>query len=205
VVREQYKNSLKLASIIFVAAACRTAYLPVSTLSRATPSCGAPPIAAAARSGLPTYFACQVDELMSPPKDRPLSYPELMSGSNVEGAVQLQFVVDERGSVDSTTLVVLTSTHDIFTRAARESLRSWGARPARRRGTPVRQITRHAFCFRLILDGKLGDCPKELATYSPSQISVVCEELRGQVRASDHPAVGLEIRPPRRPPSRCTR
>jgi TonB family protein len=182
---------------------CRTAYLPATALQRRAPVCGAHPIGPGSR-GSPTFFACQVDQPVRSPLNGPLAYPPLLAQSNVEGVVALQFVVDERGTVDSTTVVVLGSTHDIFTRAARNALAAWRVQPALRRGVPVRQLTTHAFCFRLLQYVKFdGACAEPLTRFPPSAVSFACED--GVTSwMSDHRGSGFIIPPPR-PGSRCPR
>ena len=191
------------ACLLITVLSCRTAYLPVTTLQARAPSCGAYPIGPGTR-GSPTFFACQVDQPVRSPQNAPLAYPLILAQSNVEGVVALQFVVDEHGTVDSTTVVVLGSTHDIFTRAARTALRAWHVQPALRHGAPVRQLTTHAFCFRLLQNGRFdGACAEPLTRFPPSAISFACEDATSS-RTSDHGGSGFIIPPPR-PGSRCPR
>jgi hypothetical protein len=182
--------------------ACAT-YLPVETLARRAPACA--PNAIARRTGdkTPTYFGCQVDTPIVTPKKRQLSYPQLFADANVEGVVELQFVVDERGAIDSSTIVVLRTTHDLFTRAARTSLLAWGAKPAVRRGRAVRQLTSHGFCFRFIRTPDVAPrCDDDLPRYGSADISRACESPRMTTHCTDG---GCREEPqiPRFPRSRC--
>jgi TonB family protein len=202
--RLQDMQRLLLAVAISSAFACsRVSYLPQTTLRHVAPSCGARPIAPRAQDRGPTHFACQVDDTAQAPTERPLVYPTLLADGNVESDVRLQFVVDEHGHVDSTTVRVLASGHDLFTQAARESLRQWGAQPAMRRGRAVRQLTTQAFCFRLGGAGAVARCAQELARFRDSGVTVACAEGQPFARKCSHgPCVQP---PPHRPPNvRCS-
>jgi hypothetical protein len=103
---------LRWALVLSVSvSACRTPLLPSVTMGVPAPRCGAHPIAPSAGRGELTYFACQVDVAARSPNDRFVKYPEMLARANVEGTVELQFVVDGHGGVDSTTIVVLQSPH----------------------------------------------------------------------------------------------
>lgn len=76
-------------------------------------------------------------------------YPEALRQSRVEGRVEVEFVVDERGRVDMRTVKVVESTHDLFTAAVRNALGGMRFSPAKVGGTPVRQYVRLPVIFKL--------------------------------------------------------
>ena len=57
-------------------------------------------------------------------------YPPMLRSANVEGEVLAQFVVDTLGRVDTTTLHILRSTHDLFSSAVKASLAEMRFTPA---------------------------------------------------------------------------
>ena len=191
-----------LIALAFAATACRQpTYLPVATLGRLAPRCGAHPVAPRPGDRGPTYFSCQVDRPSEPPADRPLDYPVFLADAGVGSEVLLQFVIDERGRVDSTSVKTVVSGHDLFLRAARESLFAWQLRPAERRGRPVRQLMTHLFCFRVPARDALASCAERLVHFGAPDMSVACTD-GGSVVSRSHG--GIVHLPARRPPHvRC--
>lgn len=76
-------------------------------------------------------------------------YPDALRQSRVEGRVEIEFVVDERGRVDMRTVKVVESTHDLFAAAVRNALGGMRFSPAKVNGTPVRQYVRLPVVFKL--------------------------------------------------------
>jgi TonB family protein len=56
-------------------------------------------------------------------------YPDMLRAANVEGAVVVRFSTDAKGVPDSSSIVVLTSTHDLFSGAVRKALPQWHLAP----------------------------------------------------------------------------
>jgi protein TonB len=75
-------------------------------------------------------------------------YPEPLRHQRLEGRVEIEFVVDERGRVDMRTVKVIESTHDLFTAAVRRALGGMRFSPAKINGMPVRQYVRLPVVFR---------------------------------------------------------
>jgi protein TonB len=73
----------------------------------------------------------------------------MLRSANVEGAVLVQFVVDTLGRVDSTTVHVLKSTHDLFTNAVKDVVFRYKFRPAELAGRKVKQLVQMPFDFRV--------------------------------------------------------
>jgi hypothetical protein len=77
-----------------------------------------------------------------------------MRNAGVGGDVTLRFVLDSAGVVDSGSVVVIRSPHDLFTAEARRELLKGHGSPALILGRPVRQILSHTFSF----SPSDGDC-----------------------------------------------
>jgi TonB family protein len=148
---------------------------PVVAAPNATTSCDSTVVAPRAGDRGPTYRACQVDRVAPIPSKRQIVYPPVMELAGINGEVHLQFVVDERGRVDSTTVRALMSTHRMFTAAARQSVLQWKTTGARRGGTSVRQLTTHAFCFRSLHENTTqAHCKTELARFGAPGVTIAC-------------------------------
>jgi protein TonB len=57
-------------------------------------------------------------------------YPEALRQSGIEGRVVVQFTVDTAGRVEPSSIRILNSTHDLFTRAVRDALVQFRFAPA---------------------------------------------------------------------------
>jgi TonB family protein len=76
-------------------------------------------------------------------------YPDALRAAKIEGEVLTQFVVDEGGRVDTSSIKVLKSTHPAFTAAVRAALASFRYSPAEVSGRKVRQLVQEPFSFTL--------------------------------------------------------
>jgi TonB family protein len=76
-------------------------------------------------------------------------YPPRLSAMGKQGRVQATFVVDTAGTVDMSSLRVLTSDDPEFTESVRTALGGMRFRPATRGGRAVRQLVEQRFNFRL--------------------------------------------------------
>jgi TonB family protein len=96
------------------------------------------------------YFGFQVDNpaAMDATSAAPV-YPDSLRLLGVEGEVIAQFVVDTNGLVESTSLMLLTSTHRLFSDAVRTALPGMRFRPAELGGQRIRQLVQVPFLFRL--------------------------------------------------------
>lgn len=76
-------------------------------------------------------------------------YPEALSAQQVEGEVVVQFVVDETGRPDLSSMTVVRSPHVLLTNAARAVLPQFRFEPARTaQSIPRPETVRYAFTFR---------------------------------------------------------
>ena len=83
------------------------------------------------------------------PESAAPSYPETLLSQNVEGVVNLQYVVDTLGLIDTATVKVLDSSHPEFERAVREALPGMRFTPAIVRSRKVRQLVQQPFTFKI--------------------------------------------------------
>jgi TonB family protein len=96
------------------------------------------------------YLEYQVEQPVSPlSTNKGPRYPDALRTANVTGEVLAQFIVDEDGSVDSTSFNVARSTNDQFTDAVRASISSLRFNPALVGGRPVKQLVQMPFQFNL--------------------------------------------------------
>ena len=97
-----------------------------------------------------TYFEFQVEKQVAPaPGNRGPSYPDMLRSANVEGEVLVQFVVDTTGRVESGSVKILKSSHDLFTNSVRNALNSMRFYPAEIGGRKVKQLVQQPFNFTL--------------------------------------------------------
>lgn len=78
-------------------------------------------------------------------------YPVFLRKNNVEGEVVVQFVVDETGKPDMSTLEVVRSTHEAMTASVRKVVEQIRFEPARTGGTnpkPRTEVVRSSFLFK---------------------------------------------------------
>ena len=76
-------------------------------------------------------------------------YPEVLRQSAIDGRVVVQFTVDTAGRVDPTSIRVLDSTHELFTRAVREALVQFRFAPAEVAGRRVPMLAEMPFEFQI--------------------------------------------------------
>jgi TonB family protein len=78
-------------------------------------------------------------------------YPEALRDQQVEGEVVVQFVVDETGRPDMSSMTVVRSPHVLLTNALRAALPQFRYEPARTappQSSPRSETVRYAFTFR---------------------------------------------------------
>ena len=96
----------------------------------------------------PVWFACQltISSHWREPRVKPV-FPPLLREAAVEGVVQVEYVVDERGRVDTASIGIRRSPHRLFTDAARAALMQWSATVPRRHGVAARKLRVTEFRF----------------------------------------------------------
>ena len=76
-------------------------------------------------------------------------YPPALLAKGVEGATLVTFVVDSTGRPDLRSFISLMTTDSLFAIAVRDALPRMKFSPAKRNGTPVRQLVEQKFTFRI--------------------------------------------------------
>jgi protein TonB len=66
------------------------------------------------------------------------AYPDLLNRAGIEGQVVVEFVIDTAGRVEAGSVRIVSSTHELFTRAARAAVATWVFQPGRMQGRAVR-------------------------------------------------------------------
>ncbi|MBK6486764.1 MAG: energy transducer TonB [Gemmatimonadetes bacterium] len=87
--------------------------------------------------------AARYDDSAAPP------YPPTMLEKKIEGSVGIQYVVDTTGHADTTSIIVLTTTHEAFATSVKNTLPLMQFRPAIMNGRKVRQLVQQMFAFRI--------------------------------------------------------
>jgi protein TonB len=76
-------------------------------------------------------------------------YPLELIEKGVEGAVLTNFVIDTTGRADTTSIVILQSTHPLFVQSVRTAIPGMRFSPAMVQGHKVRQVVEQRFQFRI--------------------------------------------------------
>lgn len=76
-------------------------------------------------------------------------YPEALRQSGIDGRVVVQFTVDTAGLVEPASIRVLSSTHELFTRAVRDALGHFRFKPAEVGGRRVPALAEMPFEFQI--------------------------------------------------------
>jgi TonB family protein len=79
-------------------------------------------------------------------------YPESLRQAAIDGHVLVQFKVDTLGRIDPASITVLSSTHELFSRAVREALGGFQFRPAEVNGHRVIALAQMPFEFAIRRD-----------------------------------------------------
>lgn len=87
--------------------------------------------------------AARYDDSAAPP------YPPRLLEQRVEGAVGIQYVVDTTGHADTSSIIILSATHDDFAKSVRNTLPLMRFRAAVMNGRKVRQLVQQMFAFRI--------------------------------------------------------
>ena len=75
--------------------------------------------------------------------------PESLRQAAIDGRVLVRFAVDTSGRIDMSSVTVLASTHDLFTRAVRDALPVFRFKPAELGGHRVRALAEMPFEFQI--------------------------------------------------------
>ena len=95
------------------------------------------------------FLPCHADVPPMPATERTLPrYPDILRQAGVGGDVHVRYVVDTTGRAVPGTLVVVSSTHDLFALAVKKAVVTWTFAPARRGGAPIAVRYEESFAFR---------------------------------------------------------
>ena len=125
---------------------------PIDPNAQATPEPESAPATATlgsgGASGVYNPFEVDVEVVAIASSIRP-QYPEMLRAQATEGQVTAQFVVNEKGRVDTKTFKVLSSTHPLFTSAVNRALPQMRFKPAKIGGNSVSQLVQQQFVFKM--------------------------------------------------------
>lgn len=80
------------------------------------------------------------------------AYPLSMLKARISGSVKAQYIVDTTGFADTSSLKIMTATHQDFVTAVREALPYMRFEPARIGTMKVRQLVEQQFSFKITTD-----------------------------------------------------
>ena len=95
----------------------------------------------------PLWAEHQVDSPAEPVRHPQPAYPPALQQAGIEGFVEVRFVVDTTGQVETGSLVVIRSSHPQFEAPVLEAILATSYRPARVRGVAVRQLVQQRIRF----------------------------------------------------------
>lgn len=87
--------------------------------------------------------AARYDDSAAPP------YPPNLLERRIEGSVGIQYIVDTTGFADTSSVVILSATHEDFAKSVRHTLPAMRFRSAVMDGRKVRQLVQQLFAFRI--------------------------------------------------------
>lgn len=87
--------------------------------------------------------AARYDDSAAPP------YPPNLLERRIEGTVAIQYIVDTTGRADTSSVVILSATHEDFARSVKSTLPAMSFRPAVMSHRKVRQLVQQLFSFRI--------------------------------------------------------
>ena len=76
-------------------------------------------------------------------------YPELLRQAGIDGRVLVRFTVDTLGRIDPTSVQILQTTHEQFSRSVRDALGAFRFRPAEASGRKVPALAEMPFEFKV--------------------------------------------------------
>ena len=94
-----------------------------------------------------TFVADEVDDPVVPIDQKRPRYPPVLQQAGIAGSVDVQYVVGINGRVEPETFKVLRSTNKAFEDPAREAILGTTFKPAKIRGSPVRQLVQQRISF----------------------------------------------------------
>jgi len=110
--------------------------------------------AGAALGGSDVASDATVDTPVRALDDRAPAYPEMLRAAGIAGEVRVRFVVDTTGRAELSSVHVIESSHELFTRAVLASLRQSRFTPGEVSGRRVRTLVERTFRFDIAGGGR---------------------------------------------------
>ena len=82
-------------------------------------------------------YPCQLERWPGPLQHAAPHYPLILFSAGISGTVRTSYRIDSLGHPMLATLVVMQSSHELFTMSIRTAMRAWRFAPPRRDGRPV--------------------------------------------------------------------
>lgn len=95
------------------------------------------------------FLEAQLDDPVQAVNFGSLRYPPVMQSAGIEGRVEVQYIVDTLGRAERGSIKILKSTHKAFEEPAREAIEKSVFKPARFKGSAVRQLVQQALSFKI--------------------------------------------------------
>jgi len=94
------------------------------------------------------FLEAQLDDPVQPISIPTPRYPPVLQSAGIAGSVDLQYVVDTTGHAEPNSFKVMKTTHPAFVDPAEEAIRKGVFKPAKFKGTPVRQLVQQRISFK---------------------------------------------------------
>jgi protein TonB len=95
------------------------------------------------------FLEAQLDDPVQPISIPTPRYPPVLQSAGIAGRVELQYVVDTTGHAEPASFKVLKTTLPAFVEPAKEAITKGVFKPAKFKGTPVRQLVQQAISFKV--------------------------------------------------------
>jgi len=95
------------------------------------------------------FLEAQLDDPVQPISIPTPRYPPVLQSAGIAGRVELQYVVDTTGHAEPASFKVLKTSHPAFVEPAKEAITKGVFKPAKFKGTPVRQLVQQAISFKV--------------------------------------------------------
>jgi protein TonB len=95
------------------------------------------------------FLEAQLDDPVQPISIPTPRYPPVLQSAGIAGAVDLQYVVDTTGHAEPGSFKVMKTTHPAFAEPAKEAIAKGVFKPAKFKGTPVRQLVQQRISFKV--------------------------------------------------------
>jgi periplasmic protein TonB len=95
------------------------------------------------------FLEAQLDDPVQPISIPTPRYPPVLQSAGIAGSVDLQYVVDTTGHAEPNSFKVMKATHPAFAEPAKEAIIKGVFKPAKFKGTPVRQLVQQRISFKV--------------------------------------------------------